>query len=128
MAPRPRSWRYHAAWAHLELHETTRASQYINEFLDIAPNDPGGLMTSLQALLQARYRNDKQAGQAIEQALSQRGDYGHFHHTEYNIACAYALLGKPEEARHWLSEAIHDGFDCTPLFRSDPNLRSLPNR
>ena len=50
---------------------------------------------------------------------------GHFHHAEYDIACAYAVLGKTDEALSWLRRTAADGFPCYPLFEKDPLLASL---
>jgi hypothetical protein len=54
-----------------------------------------------------------------------RSGYGHFHHTEYNLACAYALMNKTDLAIEWFEKAIRDGFSCYPLFEKDSNLNSL---
>ena len=51
--------------------------------------------------------------------------FGHFHHTAYNIACAYAVMKKAEEAIRWLHAAADDGFPCYPLFENDPYLDNL---
>ncbi|HUS36912.1 MAG TPA: hypothetical protein VM680_16325, partial [Verrucomicrobiae bacterium] len=50
---------------------------------------------------------------------------GHFHHTEYHIACAYALLNKPDSALEWLRKSVAEGFNCYPLFQCDANLANL---
>jgi len=49
----------------------------------------------------------------------------HFHHIEYNIAVAYALLQRPAMAVPWLQRAADEGFPCYPLFASDPRLDSI---
>jgi hypothetical protein len=51
--------------------------------------------------------------------------FGHFHHTAYNIACAYAVMKKAEPAIKWLQAAADDGFPCYPLFDHDPYLDHL---
>lgn len=43
----------------------------------------------------------------------------------YNIACGYALLGKPDEAFSWLKRAASYGFDVSSYLRSDDDLDSL---
>ena len=62
-------------------------------------------------------------GQAGLHALP--GHFGHFHHTAYNIASAYALLGEPAQAIHWLQDAADNGFPCYPLFAADTQLEAL---
>ena len=49
----------------------------------------------------------------------------HLLDTAYYIACAYALMNKPEQAVNWLEAAAEDGFPCYPLFEMDPNLDKL---
>ena len=51
--------------------------------------------------------------------------FGHFHHTAYHIACAYAHMNKPDQAMKWLEVASVDGFSCYSLFEKDANLNSL---
>ncbi len=51
--------------------------------------------------------------------------YGHFHHTAYNIASAYAAMNRPEEAVQWLENSADSGFPNYPYFELDPNLQSL---
>ena len=52
-------------------------------------------------------------------------NFGHFHHTAYNIASAYALLGNRDKAIEYLQGAADDGFPCYPLFASDAQLDAL---
>lgn len=47
----------------------------------------------------------------------------------YNIACAYALLGKNDHSLQWLNAALKEGFDDWNLMSTDSDLeaiRSLP--
>ena len=43
-------------------------------------------------------RRRPRLGLAVERGKG----FGHFHHTAYYIACAYALMNKPEQAIKWL--------------------------
>ncbi|MGH7709828.1 MAG: TPR end-of-group domain-containing protein, partial [Gemmatimonadaceae bacterium] len=43
----------------------------------------------------------------------------------FSIACAYARLGRKADAVEWLRHAAENGMPNYPLFRNDPNLRSL---
>ena len=47
----------------------------------------------------------------------------HFHHAAYNIATAYALMGREPEAVDWLERAAGEGMPCYPLFEKDPFSR-----
>ena len=49
----------------------------------------------------------------------------HFHHAAYNIATAYALLGRKTDALFWLEKTAKDGMPCYPLFEKDPYLDRL---
>ena len=60
----------------------------------------------------------------IRRSATKRG-FGHFHHTEYNIACAYALMNKKDLAIEWLRKSAAEGFNCYPLFERDANLANL---
>jgi hypothetical protein len=59
------------------------------------------------------------AERKINNATEKGKGFGHFHHTAYNIACAYSLMKKPEQAIKWLEMAAADGFPCYPLFARD---------
>jgi tetratricopeptide (TPR) repeat protein len=69
----------------------------------------------------------REAEAAIQRALEIGRGFGHFHHTAYNIASAYALMNQPALAIKWLQNAADDGFPCYPLFANDTNLDSLRN-
>jgi TolB-like protein/DNA-binding winged helix-turn-helix (wHTH) protein/Flp pilus assembly protein TadD len=103
------------------------ASATLERFLADYPEDNRGLFTSLQALLAASNGQYDIAEEKIRSALSKGRGFGHFHHTAYHIACAYAVMNKPEEAVRWLTVAAEDGFPCYPLFENDPNLNNIRN-
>ena len=94
-------------------------------FLRGNPQDVGGLVTSMQAILAADAGDAQRAEERITAAIEHRKGYGHFHHTAYNIASAYALLDRPGEALTWLQAAADDGLPCYPLFEKDPNLDKI---
>ena len=89
------------------------------------PQDEGGGLTSIEAMLAAAAGDDRKAEEKIKRAAEFGKDYGHFHHTAYAIASAYALMKKTEPAMKWLQMAADDGFPCYPLFERDPNLNNL---
>jgi hypothetical protein len=89
------------------------------------PEDYGGLFAGLQAVVAATERQDRLAEEKIKLAVERGKGFGHFHHTAYYLACAYARMNKPEEAVNWLQNAADDGFPCYPLFASDSNLNNL---
>ena len=66
------------------------------------------------------------ARRAIDHALAGgAARASHFHHAEYSIAKAYALLGERDKALGFLRRTAADGMPCYPLFRDDPYLQSL---
>ncbi|HEY6052055.1 MAG TPA: protein kinase, partial [Thermoanaerobaculia bacterium] len=47
--------------------------------------------------------------------LNQRA-FGHYHHAQYDVACALALLGDRDGAIAWLTAAAGNGYPCHSLF------------
>jgi hypothetical protein len=66
-----------------------------------------------------------EAEAAIARAEEIGKDFGHFHHTAYNIASAYAILKKPDNAVDYLLRAADEGFPCYPLFDSDEAFNGM---
>ena len=97
----------------------------VDEYLSRNPSDEGGSFTSVSALLLAKEGSSRRTAETVAHAISIGKDFGHFHHSAYNIASAWAALNKPDEAVKWLEGAADDGFPCYPYFEADPNLESL---
>ncbi|HEY6120520.1 MAG TPA: protein kinase [Pyrinomonadaceae bacterium] len=113
------------AWALFNLGRKEEASTLIEQFLRDYPDDKGGTFTSLQAVLAGSAGKESTAEEKIQLAVQRGKGFGHFHHTAYYIACAYALMNQPEQAMKWLELAASDGFPCYPLFEQDTNLDNL---
>ena len=113
------------AMALLRLGRRDEAAALLVELLRDYPKDEGGVFSSVQALVAASAGEEKKAETEIRNAIEKGKGFGHFHHTAYHIACAYALMKKAEPAFKWLQAAADDGFPCYPLFERDPNLDSL---
>jgi len=116
---------HQTALALFNLGRKAEASATIEQFLKSHPEDNRGLFTSLEAMLAASAGQERKVEDNIKLAIERGKGFGHFHHTAYNIACAYALMKKPEQAIKWLETAADDGFPCYPLFERDANLDSL---
>jgi TolB-like protein/DNA-binding winged helix-turn-helix (wHTH) protein/Tfp pilus assembly protein PilF len=117
---------YQIGWSLFCLSRTQEAFAAVDEYLKKYPADEGGLLSSMQALLYAATGQERLAESRILQA--QKGkNFVHFHHTEYNIASAYALMHKDTLAIQWLRMAAGEGFPCYPVFARDPNLANLRN-
>ena len=121
----PPLWAYQMANSLYRLGRTAEASQMLDEFLKKYPNDEGGVGTSVKALILADGGKRSEAEAAIRKAITLGEGYGHFHHTAYNVATAYAMMNKPDEAMRWLQTAADDGFPCYPVYRDDVKLANL---
>lgn len=121
----PALWYYHVTWALLYLGRDDEASTLIDEYLLKYPEDRGGVVTSIRAILRAKRGDRAGAEHDIHAAEALGVGYVHFHHTEYNIASAYALMHLPRAAVPWLRRAADDGWPCYPYFAKDPNLDSV---
>ena len=113
------------AWALFNLGRRDEASATIEQFLRNYPEDNRGLFTAVQAVLAASAGQERAAEDKIKSAVERGKGFGHFHHTAYYIACAYARMNRPEQAVKWLEAAAEDGFPCYPLFERDANLDNL---
>jgi tetratricopeptide (TPR) repeat protein len=113
------------AYVLFSLGKKQEASETVKEFLKKYPEDNRGLLTSLEAVLAASGGQESIAEDKIKLAIDKGKGFGHFHHTAYFIACAYALMKKPDQAIKWLEQAADEGFPCYPLFERDLNLSNL---
>jgi pentatricopeptide repeat protein len=98
------------------------AAAKLTEFLAEYPSDVGGL--GVRAVLLGSSGKNREAEAVIKSIAGQKG-FGHFHHTAYYIACAYARMGNIEAALEWLREAAESGFPCYPLFEREPCFEPL---
>jgi tetratricopeptide (TPR) repeat protein len=113
------------AWVLFNLGRRDEASSKIAELLKDHPEDSGGLFTSVEAVLAASAGDKRTVEEKVRLAVEKGKGFGHFHHTAYHLATAYALIKNPDQAIKWLEAAASDGFPCYPLFESDHNLDNL---
>jgi serine/threonine protein kinase/TolB-like protein/Tfp pilus assembly protein PilF len=109
----------------LHLGRNEEAGATLDRLLRDFPEDNRGLFTSVQAIMAALEGDVKLAEEKIGTAIDQGKGFGHFHHTAYHIACAYALMSKIDDALKWLEHAADDGFPCYPMFTQDTMLNNL---
>jgi serine/threonine protein kinase/Tfp pilus assembly protein PilF len=121
----PSLWAFQTATALFQLGRNDEALSLLDKYLHDYPKDEGGVGASVRAMIFAKTGKPREAESEIAHAIATGKDFGHFHHTAYNIASAYALLNKPEQAVQWLQTAADDGFPCYPLFANDSNLKGL---
>jgi TolB-like protein/lipoprotein NlpI len=115
---------YHFVWALVLSGRSAEAAPVIEDYLRRTPQDPGGVVTGVRAILHAKAGDARAAEADIKKAAKGVG-FGHFHHTAYSIASAYALLRKQGLAVEWLRRAADDGLPCYPLLANDPTLDNL---
>ena len=125
LAHDPPFWNFDATWALIELGRNDDASALIARYLHDHPEDRGGLMTSLRAIVSAKRGDARRAETDIQSAIQKGKGFVHFHHTEYSIASAFALLRQPRAAVEWLRRTAENGLPCYPLFASDRNLDNI---
>ena len=121
----PSLWAFQIATALFRLGREPEAARLIDTFLHDYPKDPGGVGNSVRAMMLAKAGRRTEAQAAIDRALSLGRNFGHFHHTAYNIASAYSLLGNRDKGIEYLQSAAEDGFPCYPLFVTDAQLDGL---
>jgi len=99
------------------------AERRLADALTQHPGEP--LFVTYDAILCAR-RGQRDAALAhVRRALENPLSFGHTHHTHYNIASVYAVLGDVSTAMAWLERSVEGGFACWPFFRRDPHFASL---
>ncbi len=118
-------WNYQVAWGLLYLGREQEASDLMEQYLRAHPEDRGGVVTSTRAILEARRGEPTRAAADIRTAIVKGKGFIHFHHTAYNIASVYALLGQPQRAMYWLRQATEGGWPCYPYYARDPNLDQI---
>jgi DNA-binding winged helix-turn-helix (wHTH) protein/tetratricopeptide (TPR) repeat protein len=103
------------------------AKALLDEATRLFPEEP--LIVSLLGVYWALLGNPERSLECVTHACSSAKSFGHAHHTYYQIACIFSLLGRREVAFEWLERAVNHGFACWPFFLKDTclqNLRSLP--
>jgi len=112
------------AYILIQLGRLSEARTQLQEVLKEKPVDPGGVLNGINALLLAAEGNEREAEEQIRQAAKKKG-FGHFHHTAFAIACAYARMNKPQKAIDWVEQTADQGYPCYPAFERNPNLKPL---
>jgi hypothetical protein len=91
--------------------------------VELYPGEP--LIISLQALLHARRNEPGPALDCVRRSLEVPITKGHAHHTYYQVACVYAVLGQTAKALAWLQRSVDTGNPCWPFFKLDPHLETV---
>lgn len=99
------------------------AEKHLATALEELPEEP--LVVSLQGMLHARRNEGDLALACVRRALDSPRSFGHTHHTYYQIACTFSVLGEIQKAMAWLERTAGTGFPCWPFFKLDPHLENL---
>ena len=122
----PSDWLREHAIVLLNLGDTANAFKTLDQLPLVKP-DLSYDYAAGYAVLYAVTGRKKEAAEKIKFAIENNKGSSHFHHAEHLIACAYALMGDTKAAIEWLQKTADHGFPCYPLFKNDPNLKSLRN-
>jgi tetratricopeptide (TPR) repeat protein/tRNA A-37 threonylcarbamoyl transferase component Bud32 len=116
---------FYTSNALFRLGRNDEASALIERYFKDYSKDKGGMVTSVKAMMSAKAGKNSEAEATIQHAIEIGRGYAHFHHTSYNIASAYSLMNKPEQAMKWLQVTADEGFPNYPLFEGDAQLDNL---
>jgi tetratricopeptide (TPR) repeat protein len=121
------SWAlYMTGMAYIHVRDLAAADKILDE---AARKFPVNVLFHSARAISAALRNDPDAAaRAIERTFENRKPYGHFHHAEYDIACALAVMGRQDEAFDRLQSVVDNGFPCLAAIENNQFLTSLrPN-
>ena len=107
--------------------DVKEARALLDEAVQLFPEEP--LIVSSLGVYWALAGKAEQALECVTRACSSAKSFGHAHHTYYQIACIFSLLGRRDVAFEWLERAVNHGFACWPFFLKDDcleNLRNIP--
>lgn len=116
---------FQLATAEFKVGEIDEADALIDSYLRANPRDEGGVATSMKAMILAKKGRFDEAEENIKRAYEIGHEFGHFHHAAFNLASAYALMDKPDQALYYLQLAADDGFPCYPLFAEDESFVNM---
>jgi TolB-like protein/Tfp pilus assembly protein PilF len=100
----------------------SEAARTAADYLASSARDLGGMSTAMQAMLAADAGEADRVDALVAAAREKGKGYGHFHHTAFTLARAYALIGRTGDAIQWLRQAADDGYPCYPVFENDKTL------
>jgi len=117
----------HVTWAHYYLaHGQVRMGDRAGaaRTIDVASRQfvREVLFYPVRAILAALDGKAAEARRQIAFTEMNRRAFGHYHHAQYDVACALSLLGDRDGAMTWLTAAAHNGYPCHSLFETDPLL------
>jgi TolB-like protein len=122
----PSAWAaYQVAMADLHLGRLFEARKTIERASRQFPGEV--LFFPLGAVVAALDGNLLDVHRQIGLTVQNRRNFGHYHHAQYDVACALALIGDRDQSLMWLEDAATNGFPCHAFFELDPWLREIRN-
>ena len=112
---------FQTADALFHLGRVEEAAAMSQEYLAAHPADLGGLNTAMLAMVAAKAGATDRVAALVDTAREKGKGYGHFHHTAFTIARAYALIGRTANAISWLQQSADAAIRAT-LFVNDTAL------
>jgi eukaryotic-like serine/threonine-protein kinase len=79
----------------------------------------------VRALLAARAGDEPRARIEIAHTIERQKAFGHYHHAQYDVGCALAVLGDREEGMRWILDAASNGFPSGTWFANDTLLQDV---
>jgi DNA-binding winged helix-turn-helix (wHTH) protein/tetratricopeptide (TPR) repeat protein len=101
------------------------AKSLLDEAVRLFPEEP--LIVSLLGVYWALVGKTEEALECATRACNTAKSFGHAHHTYYQLASIFALLGRRQEAFEWFERSVSSGFACWPFFLKDDCLQNLRN-
>lgn len=118
------SWNFYTeALAQIQLGLLDAAEQTAETATRLFPGEV--LFYPIRAVTAALRRDRPRAMQQIEVTVRNQKAFGHYHHAQYDVACAYAQLAETDLAIEWLTDAATNGFPCSAFFARDPLLMPI---
>ena len=123
IARAPNAWLYYMkAHALIRLDRDAEATECVDQSALRFPES--AFYYPLRVVMAAKEGDHARALDQIRRTTEHENMYGHYHHAQYDIACAYALLGDSDLAVQWLRDTAHNGFPSAPLFEHDTLLNN----
>jgi len=120
----PSLWaRYQIALAEVQTDQLDAAERTVNLAARLYPGDV--LCYPVRGLIAARRGEAAEADRQVDLTIRNQRAFGHYHHAQYDVACIQAMLGRPDRAIEWLTDAGRNGFPCAAFFERDPLLASI---
>jgi len=123
----PPFWAFQTTFALQHIGRREEALETVDRLVKANPQDQGGSLAAIRALLAADGGDVALAERKIQEAIAKGKGYQHFHHIAYAVGSTYALINRHDQALEYLRMTAEDGFPCYPLFEHDSNFDHLRN-